>query len=439
MKKPSMTQKILSLASKVLVVLVIMFCLGMGSFEVVTHYITGSFYDFKKAEENKKENGSETTEEEKVSSEDMENTLLFVESEDGMQEYIILNMLNTKTNALDILLFPENPQVQVGKDILKQLQKKLGETGNSVQFDDIRRAYGDERFDIISSIVEEIIGSKIDGWDHMSQKEAVNFLKMTNNVTLNLNEIVTYRDTKGVLHLLESGNTSVGAEEGFAYMTYADGMEAEESNRLQRASNYLTEFFDRLIASKKSSEIIEQLDSATNSSEGRNYEALQNAIKAAKSTDFITLRILQGSEVEDAYVIDNQKVQLQIATLMKQTASYASNSLGKDSDDESSVDDEGGNSRGLSIEIYNAAYVQGIAGEWQQYLENQGYTITLIDTYQQEGPISTTRIVTDKDGIGKDLLKYFSGAEMSVGNIDTGGNIRIYIGTDHTTVGGSDQ
>ncbi len=439
MKKPNMTQMILSLVSKVAVVLLIMFCLGMGSFEAVTYYVTGSFYDFKKADNDKNDKDSETTEEEQVSEEDMENTLLFVESEDGTKEYIILNMINTETNAMNIILFPENPQVQVGKDILKQLQKKLDDTSNSIQFDDIRRAYGDDRFDMICTIVEEMIGSEIDGWDHMSQEEAINFLNLANKVTLNLTDIVTYRDSEGILHKIESGETSIDAEEAFAYMTYGDGTESEESNRLQRASEYLTEFLERLISTKKASEIVEQLDSSSNSSEERNYEALQNAIKAADSTDFITLRILQGSEEDDTYVIDSQKVQLQISTLMKQNASYASNSLGKDSDDESSVDDdEVGDSRGLSIEIYNAAYVQGIAGEWQEYLENEGYTITLIDSYQVEGPISTTRIVTDKDGIGKDLLNYFSGAEMSVDDIDTGGDIRIYIGTDHTTVGESE-
>ena len=128
-----------------------------------------------------------------------------------------------------------------------------------------------------------------------------------------------------------------------------------------------------------------------------------------------------------------------MATLSAQAASYSS--LGNDSEDdsdESSFDEESGDSKDLSIEIYNAAYVQGIASEWQYYLEDQGYNITLVDTYQDEGPISTTRIILKRDGIGQDLLKYFSGAEVSVGDIDTGGDIQIYVGTDHTNVGASE-
>ena len=72
------------------------------------------------------------------------------------------------------------------------------------------------------------------------------------------------------------------------------------------------------------------------------------------------------------------------------------------------------------------------------YLEDEGYNITLVDTYQDEGPISTTRIILKRDGIGEDLLRYFSGADVSVGDIDTGGDIQIYVGTDHTNVGVSE-
>ena len=63
------------------------------------------------------------------------------------------------------------------------------------------------------------------------------------------------------------------------------------------------------------------------------------------------------------------------------------------------------------------------------------YPISLIDSYQDEGPISTTRIVVKEKGMGKDLLKYFPDAKIETGDIDTGGDIRVYIGTDSTDVG----
>ena len=80
----------------------------------------------------------------------------------------------------------------------------------------------------------------------------------------------------------------------------------------------------------------------------------------------------------------------------------------------------------------------GLAGEWEAYLEEEGYTISLVDSYQDEGPLSTTRIVVTEEGMGEDLLTYFPDAEIEVDEIDTGGDIQIYIGTDSTDVGGED-
>ena len=98
--------------------------------------------------------------------------------------------------------------------------------------------------------------------------------------------------------------------------------------------------------------------------------------------------------------------------------------------------DTAASSRGYSIELYNAAYVSGLAGEWEDFLEEQGYSISLIDSYQDEGPISQTRIIVSQEGLGQDLLKYFPNADIQTGDIDTGGDIQVYIGTDSTTVGG---
>ena len=80
--------------------------------------------------------------------------------------------------------------------------------------------------------------------------------------------------------------------------------------------------------------------------------------------------------------------------------------------------------------------MSGLAGEWEDFLEEQGYSISLIDSYQDEGPISQTRIIVSQEGLGQDLLKYFPNADIQTGDIDTGGDIQVYIGTDSTTVGG---
>lgn len=436
---------ILSFFSKVLVVVILMIVIAFGSYQGVTYFLTGKFADIKedmKESDNTGAKAEKTTEAPEVGNEDVESRLLFIDSRDGMHDYIILTLLNVNSNAMDIVLVPENAQVQVGKKIQKKISKKMDGKSGSVEFRDIERVFGQDKYNMIASIMEEILGLKIDQWDHMTADNAIAFMNTAKTVRMNFDDTFSYRDVDGHLQIIEEGEQELDGEQAFAYVSYLDGTASQESNRLERSDTYLEKLLERMFAKKKGSKIVELYEKYTDSTEKRDFEALTNAFKAAKNTDFITYRILQGGEKDDVFVIDSQKAQLQLNTLMKQAASYsADNKLGKDSDDSSddySFDEDAGDSKDLSIEIYNAAYVQGIASEWQYYLEDEGYNITLVDTYQQEGPISTTRIYVDKEGIGGDLLKYFSGAEVSVRDIKTGGDIQIYVGTDHTTVGKSE-
>ena len=442
MKKPSILNRILSLLLKVVVVALIMVCIGIVSFQGVTKYITGSFYDFRKASdttENNEEKADATTQA-PVNEEKVENILLFVDSEDGLYEYMILSMINEETNAMNLLFIPENAQIQVSKKVQKTLSKKMDGISGSVSFRDIERAFeGADRYDLMCRIFEEMSGIRLDGWDHMTAENAMAFMDAADHVTMTLNDPVTYRDQDGILRKIEEGEVRLDARQAFSYMTYLDGTSSQESNRLSRMEAYFEKFLPRLLSRKKAAALTEIYQKNVESSKGRSMDTFTQALESASGTDFVTLRVLQGSESGDVFEIDSQKVQLQISALNQQAASYSSTGgLGKDSDDDSdevTFDEENGDSKDLSIEIYNAAYVQGLASEWSYFLEDEGYNITLVDTYQDEGPISTTRIIVKRDGIGGDLLNYFTDADVSVGEIETGGDIRIYVGTDHTHVG----
>ena len=79
--------------------------------------------------------------------------------------------------------------------------------------------------------------------------------------------------------------------------------------------------------------------------------------------------------------------------------------------------------------------MSGLASQWESYLEGEGYRISLVDSYQEEGPLSQTRINVVEEGMEEDLLTYFPNAEVNVvDEISTGGDVQVYIGTDSATV-----
>lgn len=437
--KPNLAKLIFSVLSKVLVVAILMAGIGFGSYQGVTYYLTGKFADLKEEEKAEGEKTPEPKKQEEVKNEDVEGSLLFVDSEDGMYTYIIMTIVNKDTNAMDIIHIPENAQVQVGKKLQKKLSKKMDGISGAVEFRDVERIYGEEKYDIIAEIIAEMTNVEIDGWDRMSAENAMKLFDSVSPIKMSFTDSFSYRDVKGILRVIEEGKQPLKGQQAMAYITYLDGTSSQESNRLERSNTYLEKFVKHILSKKKVSEFVETYSGMVDSSKGRSFDALEAALKEGKTKDSLTFRILQGGENGKVFSIDSQKAQLQISTLMKQAAAYKQSAkLGKDSDDDSketSFDEEKTDSKDLSIEIYNAAYVEGIASEWQYYLEEKGYNITLVDTYQQEGPISTTRIKVVKDGIGEDLLEFFPGAEITVGSIDTGGDIQIYVGTDHVSVG----
>ena len=113
MKKPSLIKRFFSFLLRLCVVLVLMAAIAVGSFEGVTYYLTGSFTSVKKAvkEETDQSGTEDSTEATTVDNKNMENTLVFVHDDMNNKDYTALNMYNTKTEAMDVLLLPCNAQV----------------------------------------------------------------------------------------------------------------------------------------------------------------------------------------------------------------------------------------------------------------------------------------------------------------------------------------
>mgnify|MGYP000001847979 CR=1 FL=1 len=102
-----------------------MAAIAVGSFEGVTYYLTGSFTSVKKAvkEETDQSGTEDSTEATTVDNkETWRITLVFVHDDMNNKDYTALNMYNTKTEAMDVLLLPCNAQVSVSSTLLKRNQ-----------------------------------------------------------------------------------------------------------------------------------------------------------------------------------------------------------------------------------------------------------------------------------------------------------------------------
>lgn len=442
MKKPGIGVKIVKLVFRLLVVFAIMVGIAYASFQGVSYYLTGSFAELKEAAQETKDilkddasgdEGSQAV----IDETNLESMLLIVDGKDQRTEYVYVGLFNKETGKLDIILVPSNAKVTLGKDNLKKVQEKIRDAGEDQEIQDIAAAFGEEKYGILRSIFAEVTGLTINGCDSMSMDAFQEVLESGPKVTYHMPSIMSYRNMNSELKSIDAGDQELDGEKGIALITHLDGTGNEESARLDRTSTYIGSFLGQLTKSRKASDVVACYEKNASMDRDEGMTPLQDLVDGLHADD-ITIRIMQGGEEDGLFTLDSQKIQLQVAALAKQTQDGGSAKKDKKKDDADNNDavysDGGGESKELAIEIFNAAYVEGLARSWQDYLTSEGYNISMIDSYQQDGVFSETKIRVTEEGMGEDLLDYFPDAEIYVDEISTGGDIRIYLGSDSTNV-----
>lgn len=90
-------------------------------------------------------------------------------------------------------------------------------------------------------------------------------------------------------------------------------------------------------------------------------------------------------------------------------------------------------SKALTIEVANGGNIDGLAGKKQEMLQQAGFWVPTISTYNGE-QTEHTRIVVAEEGIGEDLLEYFPDAVFVVDadELPSGVDIKIILGLNET-------
>jgi hypothetical protein len=85
-------------------------------------------------------------------------------------------------------------------------------------------------------------------------------------------------------------------------------------------------------------------------------------------------------------------------------------------------------SKGKKILILNGSKINGLAAAKQTELVNAGFTVPKVGDYSQE-VLTQTRIIVSKKRMGNDLTSYFKNPELVVGEVESGYDIEIILGT----------
>ncbi len=414
-----------SVLVKFFTVVLLMVAIAFCSFEGVTYYLTGDFYQFKKAEQESKSKSQTNTTEEQTQNKDSVNILFFYEDTAHGDFDVKVNMINLKTGVVDVLLLPSNSQFSVSGDLAKELAKAGVVTDNTVVLQAVARSFEDNKYEMMTQVIQEALGLEFAGYDLMNQEQLTEFLSISGNITCDVPYTMSYRDSDRVLHTIPEGMQELDPETAIEYLRYLDGSDSQYVSRLERIASYYETFSSQVLEKMSGKELYSKFTAYVKINGERKAE-IEEALDKI-TADSVNIRALSGSTVDDVYQIDSQKAKLQISGLEAQAAAYTSKAKSTDNDGTSN-NAEVRESKDLDIELYNAGYISGLAGSWRDYLEERGYQISRLNNY--DGALDQTQIVVTEDGMGQDLLEFYPNAEIVVEEIDTGADIRVYLGTD---------
>ncbi len=85
-----------------------------------------------------------------------------------------------------------------------------------------------------------------------------------------------------------------------------------------------------------------------------------------------------------------------------------------------------------NIQVLNGSGVQGVAAKWQTNLTTNGFTVATIGNYDQR--LSDTLIIVKEEGMGQELMKYFTNPTIQVGAVPDGLDATVVVGINDANI-----
>jgi hypothetical protein len=133
---------------------------------------------------------------------------------------------------------------------------------------------------------------------------------------------------------------------------------------------------------------------------------------------------IPGSYTDKLFTVDTESASRFIKKLQNRQETYTeAQSFGKTVSKKKQI-----SSKGKKILILNGSKISGLASSKQTELTRAGFTVPKVGDYTRE-VLTQTRIIVPKRRMGNDLTEYFKNPEIVVGEVESGYDIEIILGT----------
>ncbi|MDO4555058.1 MAG: LytR C-terminal domain-containing protein [Lachnospiraceae bacterium] len=388
--------------------------------------------------------------------ENCEFTMIYLDDPETEEvEFCALKVFHRMNQELSVFMIPTDSQVTMSSALSEEITEKAGtEVGQTVLLSELGPLFTDRetKYEVITSIVKELIGGlDLKTYEAIDYDNLIQIIDLADPITMNLAEMVTYTDEDGqTMTLTPNTEHEIDGRKALGILTYSDGFGSGDSGRIERSSTYLMEYITTLTDTLNKTEMGTFLSNyygliTTNGSVSDSTSYIEDCL--ALNNDNMAFYTMKGTQQEEIYTLDAAKIQEDMKSVMGEdayalaateqaeestTAADSEAEEGTASESETGVEAEAteavSSSKDLTITIYNGAYISGLAGNWRDKLEEEGYTIEGIFDYSG-GTRDNGKIIVREEGMGEDLKQnYFPNAEIEVGTPDDGADIQIILG-----------
>lgn len=375
-------------------------------------------------------------------------------------DYCGLRVFNRVNREMSVFMIPTDSNVTMTTKLQKTLSKKAGtEVPKTCMLSEIGTYYSERetKYKMLTKVIRELIGGiPMDAYEALDYDSMIQVIDLAKPVTIKLGQMVTYTDETGEsLKLTPGEEHEIDGRKALGILTYSDGFGSGDSGRIERSSSYLMEYVTSITTTYDKKEMGEYLADyyglvMTNAGVHDAEQYIKDCLKLTEEN--LSFYTMKGTQKEEAYVLDKEKIIEDIKILMgedayalaatekteqtteaskeksSETTEQTSQESASEPAKEEATTEAEISSKDKSITIYNGAYINGLAGKWKDRLSSDGYYIEGIFNYSG-GTRENGKIIVREEGLGKDLQKeYFPNAEIEVGTPEDGADIQIILG-----------
>lgn len=335
---------------------------------------------------------------EEAQTDEISKNLIYV-SNDNKISHLMLEICNTKTNNMDYITIPVGTDYTIPTEMYQKLSTvnqeipqiiRIGRLKQYFQNDEDAYGYGE-------LIIEKMLGVKISYYTVLDQETYLNHYSRRNTE-------VKFKP----LSLAESSSeksVTVTEKINVASRSYVNQLKDIKGDQ-NKIAEFIKDQYERVDSNLTVYNKIGYVES---------YEKMD--------PDLIHYWGIPGKYSDKIFAVDTKASKSFINNLVNNPTTYTQAQVFKKVAKTSTK-----SSKGKSIIVLNGSQIGGLATAAKTTLTNAGYKVKKIGDYTA-ATLTQTKIIVKEDGVGKDLVKYFSNPVVETGTVDTGYDIKIIIGT----------